>query len=218
MRLRCVGASQCCAAEHCSAGRGAAINTVEHQWRGHVCSAVFSVEGKVWERLIPRVSQSSLSLFHLPFCWCVLFQRVFPLMCLASSFPRSHSLKLFYSAVFVKHKAPYLPLPSPLPCSTFSLSPVSVCFMQNNWFRKLFIHILHVPRLIRSWSLWVTRVVRYCHSDLSGGSDNTSADFGSGVPLVMGKLKMAGCRGIAQTRQALGEQSSSRKQAHQCYC
>lgn len=164
VRLRCVGASQCRAAEYCAAGRGAAINTVEHQWRGHVCSAVFSVEGKVWERLIPRVSQSSLSPFHFLFCWCALFQRVFLLMCLAASFPHSHSLKLFYSVGFVKHKAPYRPLPSPLPCSTFSLSPISVCFMQNNWFRKLFIHILHVPCLIRSWNLWV-----FNHSDLSGG-------------------------------------------------
>lgn len=37
------------------------------------------------------------------------------------------------------------------------------------------------------------------------GSDNTPADFSSTVPSVMGKLKTAGCRGAAQTRQASGE-------------
>lgn len=31
----------------------------------------------------------------------------------------------------------------------FSLSLISICFMQNNWFRELFIHILHISQLMQ---------------------------------------------------------------------
>lgn len=89
--------------------------------------------------------------------------------------------------------------------------------MGSNWFRELFIHILHIspPHVKPNPVTCVPSITR-----LFRGSDNTPADFGCTVPHSgNGKAEGGWLLGPSHERtRLLGEQSSSGKQAHQRYC
>lgn len=72
---------------------------------------------------------------------------------------------------------------STIPLHIFSLSLISMCFMQHNWFRELLIHVLHI--LAHARLKLVTCVPSITQP--FQGSDNTPADFSSTVPPGNGK-------------------------------
>lgn len=117
-------------------------------------------------------------------------------MCLASSLPPSplYSALIFSNSSILQAlldtKARIFLCDLHFGCSTLSLSPTSMCFMQNNWFRELFIHMLPTSpaHSIAKPASVQSQTFRGCWLG-SAGVDNTSACFRGGAPSVMEEAK-----------------------------